>query len=129
VLTRAARTFLPRPARLLACLPMPRRLTINLTPAAIARLQQRRAAGSSWVVLAAELDVSEGTLRKRLKAQAATSGGVENTPHEVKAHRTSSSVPMRRRPLPLPPRPGSPQPSKKWLRAMLALAARNTPHH
>ena len=107
---------------------MPRRLNpIDLSPAVIVRLQRRRSEGVSQAALAAELGVGVTTLKKCLNARPAngSTGGSKTVPPEAKAHRTSS-VPIRRR---ATPEPAEPERSKPALRAMLAEAFANTPHH
>jgi hypothetical protein len=96
----------------------------NLSHAALLRLQRRRAAGASLVALAKELGVGRDTLRKRLKAVAASTGRGFAAPPETKPPRPGK-MPHRLRPL--PPRPVSEsEPSKDQLRAMLAEALART---
>jgi hypothetical protein len=113
--------------RLAACNSLPamprRRLHVDLSAAVIARLQHRRAEGASVAALAVELGVSATTLKMRLKARPAD-GGSKTVPPEAKPR----PVRMPHHKRPLPPRPASPEPSKQWLREMIAQAVRNTPH-
>jgi hypothetical protein len=93
----------------------------DLSSAVIARLQRRHAAGTSLTALATELGIAKATLRKRLLALPATSGGLE--PPKTKPP-SSARMPHRLRSL--PPRPAEPERSKNALRAELAEALART---
>jgi hypothetical protein len=95
----------------------------DLSPAVIIRLQRRHGAGASLTALAAELGIARKTLRRRLRALPATSGGVENTAPKTKPPRP---VKMPHRLRPLPSRPAESEPSKNELRAALHAAVLNT---
>lgn len=92
----------------------------NLSPAAVARLQRRHAAGTSLASLARELGVARKTLQKRLRALPAVEAPPATTLPATKPVR----MPHRLRPL--PPRPVTPERSKAALRAELAEALART---